>query len=80
MEVKTVLSLDEQEKITWFCKLLKVDYAELDVLRDNDSKLIYIVDVNPTPWGPPNHLEKHKVKESKQKLFDAFLNQFFNRQ
>jgi len=80
VEVKTVLSLDEQEKITTFCKLLKVDYAELDVLRDNASKLIYIVDVNPTPWGPPNHLEKHKVKESKQKLFDAFLNQFFNRQ
>jgi hypothetical protein len=76
VEVKSALNVEEQQKITAFCKRLNIDYAELDVLRDNASKLIYIVDVNPTPWGPPNHLEKQKVREVKRRLFAAFERQF----
>lgn len=41
-----------------FCKEIGLDYGELDILRDKDDKKIYIVDVNNTPWGPPNHLSR----------------------
>lgn len=35
-----------------------VDTAEIDVLRDAVDGRIFVVDVNPTPWGPPAGLEE----------------------
>lgn len=32
---------------------LGVECAEIDVLRDAQSGRMHVVDVNPTPWGPP---------------------------
>ena len=40
---------------------MHLDYGELDVLRNRDDGLLYIVDVNPTPWGPPNHLSRQET-------------------
>lgn len=37
-----------------FASAIGMDYGELDVLRDNSDGRIYVVDANPTPWGPPN--------------------------
>jgi hypothetical protein len=45
------LSPDEQTCILRFCQAIGFDYGELDVLRDRDSGLIYIVDANNTPDG-----------------------------
>lgn len=58
----TVFSKEEVSQIIEFAKLNNIDYAELDILRDADSKDIWIVDVNNTPAGPPNGL--HKIEKN----------------
>jgi hypothetical protein len=44
--------------------------AELDVLRDADDGRIYVVDTNPTPWGPPEKLDKSSQKEAIERMAD----------
>jgi hypothetical protein len=46
-----LLSEDEQEKLIKFCKLIPVEYCELDVLRNNWDSKIYVIDMNNTPSG-----------------------------
>jgi hypothetical protein len=53
---KNFFTTSEIDKINKFCNEMKVDYAEIDVLRDNSSGAIYIVDISRTPAGPPNGL------------------------
>jgi hypothetical protein len=57
-EVHKIFSNGDLEKIFIFCKKIGLDYGELDILRDENNKLLYIVDVNNTPFGPPNHISK----------------------
>ena len=47
--VEDVFTLDEIENILTFCKEMCLEYCELDILRDNDNKRIYIIDANDTP-------------------------------
>lgn len=50
----------------------EIDFAEIDILRDKNSKKIYIIDVNKTPIGPPlelNLFEKIKVITVSSSLF-----------
>jgi hypothetical protein len=47
-----VLSAAEQQLLLRFSARIALDYGELDVLRDNDSRLIYVVDANRTPIRP----------------------------
>jgi hypothetical protein len=70
------LSEDEQAKIITFAEKVGLDYGELDVLRDNEDKKIYIVDVNNTPWGPPNHLPESDRQEALEKLAGLFEKEF----
>jgi len=51
---------DEVSKVLEFCKVMGLDYGELDVLRDNHDGRIYIVDVNNTPSGPIGPLYNDK--------------------
>lgn len=60
--VDTVFSKKEVSQIIEFARLNNIDYAELDILRDANSKDIWIVDVNNTPAGPPNGL--HKIEKN----------------
>jgi hypothetical protein len=60
--VDTVFSKEEVSQIIEFAKLNNIEYAELDILRDANSKDIWIVDVNNTPAGPPNGL--HKIEKN----------------
>lgn len=58
-----VFSEEEKNKIIRFCEEIGLDYGELDVLRDNKDGLLYIVDVNNTPFGPPRKIYKEdKIK------------------
>ena len=34
-----------------FIEKMGIDFAEIDILRDNSTGLMYIVDVNPVPSG-----------------------------
>lgn len=49
VEPLDVLSKENLNNILSFASLLKVDFGELDVLISNETGLLYIVDVNPTP-------------------------------
>jgi hypothetical protein len=55
-EVHEMLSSSERDQISVLMSRLGVDWAELDVLRDRTDGRIYVVDINPTPWGPPAQL------------------------
>ncbi len=48
---------DEIEKIFEFCRLINMEFGELDILRDKTDGKIYIVDANNTPQ---QRLEKDK--------------------
>ena len=75
-EVDTVLSAAEVQQIFQFCDAMGLDYGELDVLRDRDDGRLYVVDVNNTPWGPPNHLDPASVPVALQRLAHAFVAAF----
>jgi hypothetical protein len=53
-----IFSESELKKINKFCVLMGLEFGELDILRDNLSQKIYILDVNNTPSGPPNHIKR----------------------
>lgn len=71
-----VLSNEEAQNIIMFTKKIKLDYGELDVLRDNKDGKIYIIDVNKTPWGPPATITKDKSEEVMKIMCDVFTTKF----
>ena len=48
----SVLSAPEQRQLIEFSARIGLDYGELDVLRDNATGLVYVVDANRTPIRP----------------------------
>lgn len=72
----SAFSESELELIRAFSDKLGLDFGELDVLRDNDDGRIYIVDVNNTPCGPPNHLAKADSKHAVNILSNCFYDEF----
>lgn len=74
---KKIFSEEEIKEIIEFSKCIGVDYGELDVLRDKDGR-IYIVDVNSTPWGPPNGLKLDDQKKALKILSKSFENLICN--
>lgn len=52
---ESVFSDDEIEKIILLARAMGIDFGEFDILRDKDKR-IYVVDINNTPFGPPNGL------------------------
>lgn len=75
LPIEDLLTEEEMRAIATFCKRIGLDYGELDVLRDNDDKKIYIIDVNNTPTGPTvNKTLKSKcVKEMASLFKEEFL-------
>jgi len=70
--LNNILTEDEIDKIIRFCQEIKLEYGELDVLRDNDNGKIYIVDANHCPSGPPNHLSIFSKISALKKLSQSF--------
>jgi hypothetical protein len=68
-----VLSTTEIELLLQLCRHLGLDYGELDVLRDSDTRKLYVVDVANTPFGPPNHLDSKDVRVALERLSEAFV-------
>ncbi|MFY0672629.1 MAG: hypothetical protein JXQ87_04465 [Bacteroidia bacterium] len=50
------LSDNEQKQIIELCSKMGADIAELDILRDRHNGKIYVVDINPTAFGPAHGL------------------------
>lgn len=70
--IHEILNKNEIEKINEYCSTLKLEYGELDVLRDKKDGKIYIVDVNNTPQGPPANTSKQDSTFALHKLASAF--------
>lgn len=66
-DVNKVFTKDEQQKIIGFCKESGVDVADLDILRDNGTGQIYIIDINNIA---ANTLFSKLTKEDKNKSIE----------
>lgn len=73
-EINKLFTVEEQLRIRTFCKELHLDYGELDILRDNNSGRIYIVDVNDTPQGPPKGISRKEGQLAVDMLGTALKN------
>jgi hypothetical protein len=67
-----VLTDSETAAVLRLCRLIGADWAEVDVLRDRGDGRAYLVDVNPTPNGPPNHLPRAQQRHALEVLTRAF--------
>jgi len=70
------LSEEECKNIISYCNKIGLEYGELDILRCDESGLIYIIDVNNTPWWPPNNLSDTDRNISLNLMWNAFLEAF----
>ena len=68
--IKLLKNPDQIEK---YAEAMKVEFCEFDVLRHKGNQKIYIIDVNKTPYGPPEPLNKIDQAIALQKLSDAFM-------
>lgn len=75
--VSDVISSDEKHGVLSLAREMRLDYGEIDILRDFRTGLIYVVDVNNRPFGPPNGLSSPEVDTAIRLMGSAFLDQFF---
>lgn len=73
-----VLSEGEIEQVLSFCRGVGLDYGELDALRDANEQDLWIVDVHPTPVGPPFSLSKAEVNVALREMSLSFYRQFLS--
>ena len=71
-----VITNNEYKKILELCHKMGLDYGELDVLRDNDTKKLFIVDVNNTPAGPSLYFPMKEKIRAIWLMSDAFQQAF----
>jgi len=62
----------ESKKILELARRMGIEFGELDVLRDRQDGRIYVVDVNPTPWGPPRGMCADDRKSALSRLAPPF--------
>jgi hypothetical protein len=72
VESNTVFDESEQKTLLRFAHLAGLDFGEADVLRDNRSGLIWVVDSTNGPSGPPNGLSPSSKKLAVERLSAAF--------
>ncbi len=70
-KTEDVFTADEIAKVKAIAKAVGLNCGDLDVLRDNASKKIYVVDINPTPWPP-----KGLPNEDRKRLFEELRTLF----
>jgi len=62
----------EMAMLRHFTEAMGMDYGEHDVLRDADDGQLWVVDANPTPWGPPRRLSPADMTVAIERLSLAF--------
>lgn len=67
---------DELAKIGEFCRRIGLDVGELDIIRNADDGLIYVLDVNKTPSSPPALLIGWRGIPLMRKAANAFASEF----
>lgn len=63
-----IFSKEEVRCILQFCRILGLDYGELDIIRDNFDARIYIVDANHTPCFPSRKITS---KDDRMRMIEA---------
>lgn len=76
VDVSAVLSLAEQNLVLQLCREMGMEFGELDILRDNGTGHVFVVDANSTPLGPPNHIEPSQFGRALRTLSAAFESTF----
>ena len=69
---ETVFSANELASMIRLARNLGIDYCEFDVLRDRADELIYVVDANNTPTGPPWELPRSQQRLALERLARSF--------
>lgn len=77
-EADAHMTREEYTLIIEFCRRMGLEYGELDVLRDRNDRRLYIVDVNPTPFGPPNHMSRRDRRTAVARLARTFEETFLD--
>jgi hypothetical protein len=75
-KVSNVLSNDEKINIIRVCNDMKIEYCEIDAIRDYPAGKLYIVDINHCPSGPPNHLSLFSTLSAIKLISKTFDNKF----
>ncbi|MGV0795099.1 hypothetical protein [Mycolicibacterium sp. XJ1819] len=70
--IDELFSPDELAKMAAFARGIGLECGDMDVLRDNKSGKIYIVDANNTPYGPPNNIDESDAPKLLRQYADAF--------
>ena len=70
------LSAEECQQILSYCRRIGLEYGEIDILRDDTDGKIYIIDVNNTPWWPPNKLSDIDRNISLNMMYNTWLQAF----
>lgn len=70
------LSEEELNSIIAYCRKIGLEYGEIDILRCDNTKQIYIIDVNNTAWWPPNKLGDIDRNISLNMMWNAWLEAF----
>ena len=71
------LSEQECQDIIMYCQKIGLEYGEIDILRSDDDGKIYIIDVNNTPWWPPNKLGDIDRNIALNMMWNALILGFF---
>jgi hypothetical protein len=71
------LSEQECQDIIMYCRRIGLEYGEIDILRSDEDGKIYIIDVNNTPWWPPNKLSDVDRNIGLNMMWNAWIQAFF---
>ena len=71
------LSVQECQDIIMYCRRIGLEYGEIDILRSDEDGKIYIIDVNNTPWWPPNKLGDIDRNIALNMMWNALIQGFF---
>jgi len=71
-DAEKLISPEEQQRIAALMESLGVEFAELDGLRDQQTDQLFIVDVNPTAWGPPAGLAALSSEQAIERIAVVF--------
>jgi hypothetical protein len=74
--VNDLMTADELLCLVAFCRSIGLDYGEVDAMRDREDGRLYVVDANPTPFGPPNHIPAGDGRRAMAMLAEAFERAF----
>ncbi len=71
-----IFSREELELIVRFGRAFGLDYGGMDILRDNATRKLFIVDVNNTPFGPPKELSASDKRHALGIIAEMFHQKF----